>query len=131
MLDIRYIRENPEKVQKNATDKGYDVSISELLRLDDERRSLQQQVDELRARRNDIAGKMKGGKPEQALIDEGKQIKIELAEREKYFTDIDAAQYFIEYQVKFFGFIFAVYHELHGLNCLVYRILTVPCILFR
>lgn len=99
MLDIRFIRENTDKVQQAAKDKGYDVSIAELLQLDDERRSLQQQVDELRERRNANAGKMtrlsgrqngqEGGKPEQVLIDEGKQIKIELAEREGYLTNTD------------------------------------------
>lgn len=86
MLDIRYIRENPEKVQTNAEQKGYDVSISRLLELDDERRTLQQQVDALREKRNTNAAKMKGGKPAQELIDEGKQIKVELAEREGYLT---------------------------------------------
>ncbi|HEY0965447.1 MAG TPA: serine--tRNA ligase [Candidatus Saccharimonadales bacterium] len=89
MLDIRYIRENPEKVQQAAKDKGYNVSISELLKLDDERRDLQSQVDDLRKKRNDNAAKMKGGKPEQSLIDEGKQIKIELAEREEYLTNAE------------------------------------------
>ncbi len=83
MLDIRFIRENAEKVQQNTYHKGYsNISIKELLALDDNRRVLQQQVDELRERRNQIAGQMKGGKPEQALVDEGKQIKVELAERE-------------------------------------------------
>lgn len=86
MLDIRFIRENPEKVQEAAKNKGYNVSITELLKHDDERRGLQQQVDELRERRNVNAAKMKGGKPEQSLIDEGKQIKVELAERESYLT---------------------------------------------
>ena len=90
MLDIRFIRDNAEAVQQNAKNKKYDVSIKDLLALDDERRSLQQQVDELRERRNQNASKMKGGKPEQGLIDEGKQIKIELAEREKYLSDVDA-----------------------------------------
>lgn len=89
MLDIRYIRENPEKVQQAAKDKGYDVSIANLLKLDDERRELQGQVDELRKKRNDNAAKMKGGKPEQSVIDEGKQIKIELAEREEYLTNAE------------------------------------------
>jgi len=90
MLDIRFIRENPEKVQQAAKDKGYNVSITDLLRLDDERRELQQQVDELRKKRNDNAASMKGGKPEQSVIDEGKQIKIELSEREGYLTNTDA-----------------------------------------
>lgn len=90
MLDIRYIRENPEKVQENARNKGYEVSISELLELDDERRSLQGQVDELRARRNDNAASMKGGKPSQDLIDEGKRIKVELAERDELLRAADS-----------------------------------------
>ena len=99
MLDIRYIRENPEIVQQNAVNKGYsDVSISGLLALDDDRRVLQQQVDDLRERRNANAAKMKGGKPDQVMIDEGKQIKLELADREdllrqtevKYFDQLKA-----------------------------------------
>ena len=90
MLDIRFIRENPEAVQKNAEAKGYSLSISELLKADEARRTLQQQVDELREKRNENAATMKGGKPSQGLIDEGKRIKIELAEREKYLSAADA-----------------------------------------
>ena len=89
MLDIRFIRDNPDAVQQNARNKGYDVDIKQLLKLDDDRRTLQQQVDELRERRNQNSAKMKGGKPEQSLIDEGKQIKVELAEREKYLDGVD------------------------------------------
>lgn len=90
MLDIRFIRENAELVQRNAHNKGYDVSITELLAVDDERRTLQQQVDELREARNQNAARLKGGRPEQSVIDEGKQIKIRLAEREKYLSEADA-----------------------------------------
>lgn len=63
--------------------------MSSLLVLDESRRSLQQQVDVLREKRNANAAKMKGGKPAQELIDEGKQIKIELAEREEYLKKAD------------------------------------------
>lgn len=90
MLDIRFIRDNPEAVQTNARNKGYDIDIKKLMEIDDERRSLGQQVDSLRERRNQNAAKMKGGRPEQALIDEGKQLKIELAEREKYLAATSA-----------------------------------------
>lgn len=89
MLDIRFIRENAEAVQQNARHKGYDVDIAQLLSVDENRRTLQQQVDELRERRNANAARMKGGKPEQSLIDEGKQIKVELAELEARLTDVD------------------------------------------
>ena len=90
MLDIRYIRANAEKVQESTRAKGYDVDISNLLKIDDDRRALQQRVDDLRERRNQNAAKMKGGKPEQGLIDEGKQIKIELTEQEGYLTNLEA-----------------------------------------
>lgn len=89
MLDIRYIRENAERVQESAKQKGYKIDIEQLLKLDESRRGLQQEVDELRTRRNEIAAQMKGGKPEQSLIDEGKQIKIRLAEREEYLKNAD------------------------------------------
>jgi seryl-tRNA synthetase len=89
MLDIRFIRNNPERVQQNARDKGYSVDVPALLELDETRRSLQQQVDELREKRNANAAQMKGGKPTEELIDEGKRIKIELAERESYLTTSD------------------------------------------
>lgn len=89
MLDIRFIRDNPERVQQNARDKGYEVDISTLLELDETRRSLQQQVDELREKRNSNAALMKGGKPTEDLINEGKRIKIELAERESYLVNAD------------------------------------------
>lgn len=100
MLDIRYIRENPEKVQQNARNKGYgSLSVKELLELDEEKRELQRTVDELRERRNVNAASMKGGKPDQATVDEGKELKVELAEREKYLTATD--EKFIELLKKF------------------------------
>jgi len=90
MLDIRYIRDNADLVQQNARQKNYDVDIAELLKLDGERRELSQRVDVLRERRNAIAASMKGGRPEQAAIDEGKQIKVELSEQEGYLTSLEA-----------------------------------------
>ncbi len=90
MLDIRFIRENPQKVQQNAENKGYkSLSVEKLLELDISKRELQTQVDELRERRNQNAAKMKGGKLDQATIDEGKQIKVQLAEREGYLASAD------------------------------------------
>ncbi|MBQ3353280.1 serine--tRNA ligase [Candidatus Saccharibacteria bacterium] len=82
MLDIKFIRENEELVQKSAKEKGYSISIKEVLELDDKRKKELAQVEELRRRRNEIAAKMKGGKPEPALIEEGKKVKTELAELE-------------------------------------------------
>lgn len=82
MLDIKYIRENPEKVQQAARDKGYDVSIDELLRIDEKRRELQQNVDENRSRRNELTTQMKGQKPTDIQLSHALAIKNHLAEKE-------------------------------------------------
>lgn len=89
MLDIKFIRDNADRVQEASGQKGYKVDIAKLIELDDSRRDLQQQVEALRARRNEISAQMKGGKPEQNLIDEGRQIKLELAEREGYLNSVE------------------------------------------
>jgi seryl-tRNA synthetase len=90
MLDIRYIRENPELVQDNAKKKGYFVDIARILELDAQKRSITQVVDELRERRNANASKLKGGKPDQETIDEGRAIKVDLAEKEAELNEADA-----------------------------------------
>ncbi len=90
MLDIQFIRDNPDLVAEKSQQKGYKVNVPELLKVDVERRELLGQVDALRARRNENSDKMKGGKPDQAVIDEGKQLKIELSEKEAYLNQYEA-----------------------------------------
>ena len=82
MLDIKFIRENLELVEKSTKEKGYKIDIKKLIQLDDVRKEILAEVETLRTRRNEVAAKMKGGKPEPALIEEGKQIKIDLARKE-------------------------------------------------
>ena len=92
MLDIRFIRENAERVQKDALNKGYkNADVQAVISLDDERKALTAQIDELRTRRNQIAASMKnsGGKPSAEQITEGKKIKEELAELEKTYRELD------------------------------------------
>ena len=92
MLDIRFIRENAERVQKDALSKGYkNADVQAVISLDDERKALTAQIDELRTRRNQIAASMKnsGGKPSNEQIVEGKKIKEELAELEKTYRELD------------------------------------------
>ncbi|MBR2753710.1 serine--tRNA ligase [Candidatus Saccharibacteria bacterium] len=82
MLDIKFIRENTELVEKSAKEKGYQINIKDVLKRDDERKQVLVKVEELRQKRNEIAAKMKGGKPSKELIAEGKAIKEELAKIE-------------------------------------------------
>ena len=82
MLDIRFIRENPDLVQANARNKGYKIDINELLDLDNKRKESQAKADSLREKRNEIASRAKGGKPSPELIEEGKSVKDELVKIE-------------------------------------------------
>ena len=55
MLDIKFIRENIEQVKRDTINKGYkNVDVDVVLELDDQRKKIGQQADELRARRNQI-----------------------------------------------------------------------------
>jgi len=90
MLDVNFIRQNQALVEKSTREKGYDVNISDLLALDDKRKSLLQSVDELRRQRNEIASRMKGGKPSAELIAEGKAIKDQLAAKEPELSKIES-----------------------------------------
>ena len=91
MLDVKFIRENLELVEKSAKEKGYKVNIREILDIDDKRKTELAKVEELRQKRNEIAAKMKGGKPEPELIGAGKKIKIELAEKEAKLGETEGA----------------------------------------
>ncbi|MBP9761586.1 serine--tRNA ligase [Candidatus Saccharibacteria bacterium] len=80
MLDIQFIRENAELVQRKAHEKGYaSVDISELLATDETRRAQLTTVEALRAERNALTDSMKGQKPTSAQIEQGKALKEKIA----------------------------------------------------
>ena len=89
MLDINFIREHKSDVEHAIREKRYNVSLDELLKTDDERRELLKKVEALRKEKNEIADKMKKnkGKPEQSLIERGKEIKAELSSLEKSLSE--------------------------------------------
>ena len=73
MLDIKFLRENPEIVKENIKKKFQDHKIElvdKVIELDKENRALKQKGDDLRAQRNSISkqigGLMKEGKKEEA-----------------------------------------------------------------
>ncbi|HTY35620.1 MAG TPA: serine--tRNA ligase [Bacteroidota bacterium] len=58
MLDLKFIRENLETVQKGAEAKGADVNLQEILALDEQRRKMIQENDALKAKRNEVSGQI-------------------------------------------------------------------------
>jgi seryl-tRNA synthetase len=86
MLDIKFIRNNPDIVKKGAEKKGIKVDIDDLLNLDRKKREYTTRVDNLRAEQNKL------GKEdiEQAkkIKNEIKQLESELEREEKKFNDL-------------------------------------------
>ena len=74
MLDINFIRKNTKIVKKAAKDKGYDVVIDKLSKVDDKRRVLIEKIEKLREDQNKISKGLKG-KPSKAHIQKSKVIK--------------------------------------------------------
>lgn len=75
MLDIRFVRENPELVKQNIKNKFQDHKlplVDEVIALDLESRAAQQEADDLRSSRNkiskEIGGLMAQGKKEEAEV---------------------------------------------------------------
>ncbi len=85
MLDIKFIRENSELIKEAAKKKRVAFDLEELLKIDDERRKLLQETEELRARQNkaseDIV-KIRDVAEKQEIIAEMKKVKDALSEKE-------------------------------------------------
>ncbi|MCD6570595.1 MAG: serine--tRNA ligase [Deltaproteobacteria bacterium] len=77
MLDLKFIRQNKELVQKALDNRGESISIDKLLELDKQRRTLIQKGDELKAKRNkyslEIASAKRQGKDADKEIKEMRQ----------------------------------------------------------
>jgi seryl-tRNA synthetase len=77
MLDLRFIRENPDLVREALVKLNTTAPIDDILGLDEQRRGLLSEVEALKARRNAVSkeiGKMKDGDRRQALIEEMREV---------------------------------------------------------
>jgi seryl-tRNA synthetase len=85
LLDIKYIRAEPEAVRAGAAKKRIPIDLDAILELDREARELGQALDELRSRQNSASKRIGEAPPDQrkALAEEQKREKAVLQEREK------------------------------------------------
>jgi seryl-tRNA synthetase len=58
MLSLQFIRENPDIVRAAIQNKSAKVDFDAFLALDEKKKPLQQQVESLRARRNELSAFM-------------------------------------------------------------------------
>ena len=84
MLDIAFIRQNPDLVKAAIKNKRFDLDLEELLTADKARREITATLDVRRARKNEISALIpKASKEERpALIEEGKQVRTDIEELE-------------------------------------------------
>src|SRR5918994_2551882 len=85
MLDLRYVRENPEAVAENCRNRGVEADVDLVVGLADRRSELIQELNELKQQQNQLA-KSVGGERDlerrQNLIDESRRMKEVIPERE-------------------------------------------------
>jgi seryl-tRNA synthetase len=89
MLDIQFVRDNPELVAEKSRQKGYEVDITQLLGFDDERRKLLLQVEDLRRQRNELSGQTQGQRPSDEQVAQGRELKDKLANLEHQLASIE------------------------------------------
>lgn len=90
MIDIKILRNNPEIVAKTLHDKVVKgVDLDRVIELDRERVRLQQELDVLRARRNELSAQMGKGKSEPAMLEEAKTLKEQIQNDEKIFGEVE------------------------------------------
>lgn len=92
MLDIKFVRENPEAVKENLKKKFQDEKIpmvDEVIKLDEEFRTLRTEGDELRGKRNKISKEI-GMLIGQKKMEEAEKVKAEVKAINDRITEIDA-----------------------------------------
>ena len=94
MIDIKFLRENPEAVRKNIRKKYQDSKlplVDEVIELDAQSRAVKQQADELRANRNKISKQigqlMAQGKKEEAMA-----IREEVTRQAEQLAELEAQE---------------------------------------
>ena len=92
MIDINFLRQNPDKVRENIRKKFQDKKlplVDEVLELDAKRRELQREGDERRARRNALSAKI-GQLMREKKADEAAAVKAEVVENNERIAAIEA-----------------------------------------
>ena len=93
MLDIKFIRENPDKVKAGIANKNEKGNVDEVLVLDEERRNIIVQVEELKATRNKVSSQIpkmkKAGEDTKEVLAEMKQVSDKIAEMDTKLKNVD------------------------------------------
>jgi len=93
MLEMKFIRENREEVARGLAKKGVEADLDRLIELDEQRRSLLAQSEQLKARRNKanqaIPRQKGGGRPDPAIITEMKELSSRIKELDGRLAELE------------------------------------------
>jgi seryl-tRNA synthetase len=93
MLDIKFIRSNPEEVKRALEKRGTQANLEEFLKLDEERRTLLVEVEQLKSLRNreseEIARRKKQGEPADDLIEKMREVSGKIKEMDDRVKEIE------------------------------------------
>ena len=101
MIDIKFLRENPEVVKENIRKKFQDSKlplVDEVIELDAESRKTQQEADDLRANRNKISKEI-GALMAKGLREEAEQKKAEVAAGAKRLVELEEKEKELEEKI--------------------------------
>ena len=101
MIDIKFLRENPEVVKENIRKKFQDSKlplVDEVIELDAESRKTQQEADDLRANRNKISKEI-GALMAKGLKEEAEQKKAEVAAGAKRLVELEEKEKELEEKI--------------------------------
>ena len=91
MLDIKFVRENPELVKENIRKKFQDSKlplVDEVIAMDAKRRAAQQEVDNLKAERNKISKEI-GALMSQGKKEEAEEAKARVSKNSERVAELD------------------------------------------
>ena len=101
MIDIKFLRENPDAVKENIKKKFQDKKlelVDRVIELDAESRAVKQQADELRSNRNKIS-KQIGALMAQGKKEEGMALKDEVTRQAQLLTELEEKEAKLSEQV--------------------------------
>ena len=102
MLDIKFVRENPEIVKQNIRNKFQEHKlemVDEVIELDKENRSIKQEVEALRAERNKISKEI-GKLMAQGKKDEAEEVKKKVAASGARIEELSAKEKEVEEEIR-------------------------------
>ncbi len=102
MLDLRFVRENPEIVKQNIKNKFQEHKlplVDEVIKLDIEIRETKQKADALRANRNTLS-KQIGGLIAQGKKEEAEELKKKVTEAAEELTNLETKENELENEIK-------------------------------